>query len=261
MKFTGVHRTWLLGQALDVSNDVLGAWLRVSSYASSDGVESDTLVGARAWNERSLTVRCHVTFADIEAVVAAGLARWDGDDLVIDGFDSEGVAIVQARRAGGKLGGRPRKTSTETSHKPEVSTSQETSPRTSPVTSTKPLSSHLTSDPILSDPAAEPKRADPLSAQQAPVMIFPASGAVGEWNLTPEWLVEARAAYPGVDVETELRLALAKIRTGAVRKPTAKGMSRFLMNWLGRSNDRGPSRMNGTPSRKQPPLRAVDMSR
>jgi hypothetical protein len=85
------------------------------------------------------------------------------------------------------------------------------------------------------------------------VMAFPASGKTPAWYLTEAWLAEAVAAFPGLDVPADLRIALAKVNTGAVRKPTARGMSRFLMGWLSRSNDRRPP----APTTAPPDLRCV----
>lgn len=80
-------------------------------------------------------------------------------------------------------------------------------------------------------------------------MVFPASGPVITWELTEKWLGYAKGAFPDVDVIADLRLALAKIQTGAARKPTAKGMPRFLMGWLGRTNDRQYQSARGSPPR------------
>lgn len=98
------------------------------------------------------------------------------------------------------------------------------------------------------------KRADSFTPAEAPseppVLTFPASGKAGTWGMAQHWLDEAVTAFPGVDVMAEMRLALAKINNGACRKPTARGMSRFLMGWLGRANDRGPPGQRSGPYRR-----------
>jgi hypothetical protein len=88
------------------------------------------------------------------------------------------------------------------------------------------------------------KRSEPFPPAGPPVLVFPASGKPDSWALTEEWLSEARIAFPAFDVLADLRVALAKVKTGATRKPTARGMSRFLMGWLGRTNDRGNYQTN-----------------
>ncbi len=148
MKFAAVMRTFMLGGvAIDASNAALGAWLRLQSYAASDGIETPRLEGARSWNARRWLVACQLSETDVVEVVAAKLATWDGNDLVLEGFDQAGVDAVKARREGGSLGGRPRKTSETTSSKPEVSSLQ---------TSPEPLSSPSLTGPC---PSGAPKGA------------------------------------------------------------------------------------------------------
>lgn len=126
----------MLGPALDAPHVAVGVWLRLQSFAASDEVESPRLVGARLWTHLRWVAATQCNLDDVTAAVTAGLARWDGDDLVIEGFDAEGIATVKARREAGKLGGRPPKTSP----KPKVS-----KPKTSP----KP---HPNPSPLLSSP-------------------------------------------------------------------------------------------------------------
>lgn len=106
MKHFGQRRDFLLGRALEVSHEALGAWTRMMSYATSDEVESGRLVGARAWNDRRWLICCQVSPSDVEVVVAAGLAVWDGDDLVLAGFDDDGLAALKKKRAQGKHGSK-----------------------------------------------------------------------------------------------------------------------------------------------------------
>lgn len=141
MRFAAVMRSFVLGgSAVEASNEVLGAWVRMQSYASSDEVESPRLAGAFTWNERRWLVACQVSTDDAAAVVAAGLARWDGDDMVLEGFDADGLAAIKARREGGKLGGRPPR---KTSPKPQVKVRGNLGK-----TSGEPLSSPLLSFPL-----------------------------------------------------------------------------------------------------------------
>ncbi len=135
-----------------------------------------------------------------------------------------------------------------------------TTPVTTPVKSD--VSNDIRSDQIISisDQISDrigvgAKRAEPVAPAVAPVMIFPASGKGGKltWALTQTWLDNATEAFPDVDVLAEMRIALAKVNTGACRKPTVVGMSRFLMAWLGRTNDRGARKQNGSA----PPARDV----
>ena len=73
-----------------------------------------------------------------------------------------------------------------------------------------------------------------------PVLQFPTNGEPPNWDLTPEQVGIWTGLYPGIEVESECRKALAWIL--ANRKKTAKGMPRFLNGWLSKSNDRGSVR-------------------
>lgn len=124
MKFAAVHRSYTQTRPyLGSTAAARGAWLSVLVHASD--VDSDRLVAARTWSDREWLAIAAVDRKDLEAAVAAGLLRWDGDDLIVDGFDHAGLEAVNRRRAGGALGaahgsrgGRPRKNPSAT---PQVS--------------------------------------------------------------------------------------------------------------------------------------------
>lgn len=106
-------------------------------------------------------------------------------------------------------------------------------------------------------PAPEPLTLLPSEPPPTPpvaVVTFPASGRPRTWELTPEFLAELQAHFPGVDVKKELELAASKARTGALRSvPTAKGYPRFCWSWLRRSNDESQTPSSNPPSRSAPP--------
>lgn len=90
---------------------------------------------------------------------------------------------------------------------------------------------------------------EPAGPVEPPVLEFPCNGTPASWPLTNAFLAECQGAFPALDVIAEFRIAHAKIRTGAVSRKTARGMPRFLMSWLGRTNDRGPPQNRGhTPA-------------
>lgn len=78
--------------------------------------------------------------------------------------------------------------------------------------------------------------ADSVPAGDA-VLTFPTSGRVASWSLTADFIAELTTAHPGLDVNAQCKLALAKIRTGAVKPKTARGMPRFIWSWMARAND------------------------
>lgn len=69
------------------------------------------------------------------------------------------------------------------------------------------------------------------------VLTFPCVGKQAEWPLTQAQVDAWAALYPGTDVLAEARKALAWVQ--ANQRKTAGGMPKFLVGWLGRSNDRG----------------------
>ena len=78
-------------------------------------------------------------------------------------------------------------------------------------------------------------------------MDFPVVGPAGPtWTLERKQLAEWQALYPNLDVESEMRKALAWVQ--ANHRKTAKGMPRFLVNWLNRATDR----RSGTDRREAP---------
>lgn len=63
--------------------------------------------GCRSWGERRWMQTCGVMLSEIEQ--ECELYRFDGDDLLVFGYPHEMQAVINANRANGKLGGRPRK--------------------------------------------------------------------------------------------------------------------------------------------------------
>ncbi len=85
----------------------------------------------------------------------------------------------------------------------------------------------------ISDSSApsQPKPTEPA------LLVFPCNGKVDAWALTQSQVDEWSALFVGVDVMDQCRRALAWIK--AKGKKTARGMPKFLVGWLGRTNDRG----------------------
>jgi len=68
--------------------------------------------------------------------------------------------------------------------------------------------------------------------------VFPTRGKVDAFSVTEQDVAEYERLYPGLDVRCELRKALAWIRASPDRMKTAKGMPRFIVNWLNRATER-----------------------
>lgn len=82
-----------------------------------------------------------------------------------------------------------------------------------------------------------------------PVLVFPCDGDVKLWHLTEALVAEMRDAYPSLDIVAECRKALAWVNASPDRRKTARGMRRFLVGWLSRTQDRGGARVQQTPPR------------
>jgi hypothetical protein len=86
-----------------------------------------------------------------------------------------------------------------------------------------------------------------------PVLVFPIVGERKTWELSQEFLDTLAQRYPTLDVLAESRKALAWIEANPSRRKTAKGMPRFLVNWLNRATDSGR-----VLARSGPPPPAID---
>ena len=100
---------------------------------------------------------------------------------------------------------------------------------------------------VLSTAVPQGKGAKPQSDFTPTVLTFPGVGPLKTWDLKLGQVQYWRHTYPNVDVLAECRKALAWVNANGDRKKTAKGMPRFLVNWLNRAVDRGPSSARGRP--------------
>jgi len=80
----------------------------------------------------------------------------------------------------------------------------------------------------------------PIRAEDGEViLVFPTQGAHGsEWRLRRRQLDEWQRLFPGLDVMTECRHALAWVSAQPAHRKTVKGMPKFLVSWFTRSVDR-----------------------
>lgn len=74
-----------------------GAWTSVAGFCA-DEENSGRIVGAKAWIDRLWLLRAGCGLACIEHMIASHLAAWDGDDLVVAGYDIIGQQHYQAKR-------------------------------------------------------------------------------------------------------------------------------------------------------------------
>jgi len=68
-------------------------------------------------------------------------------------------------------------------------------------------------------------------------LTFPCDGPTKGWRVTRDVFVSLQEAFSTVDVVAEIRRAYEWILANPDRRKTAKGMRRFLFNWLSRAVD------------------------
>ncbi|MCZ6870523.1 MAG: hypothetical protein O7G84_13560 [Gammaproteobacteria bacterium] len=166
MRYAAVHGTWLGSDpaALDATDAALGAWLRLQVLASEmelgeggEDLGEGRIPSCAEWSDRAWLRAVGTDRAAVDTVVAAKLARWDGNDLLVGGYDRKGQAAIEAKREGGKKGGRPRNNHSKTSPKPKKNhsgTKEEPDEKVTK-TSSKPPSFPSPSFPSLSPPSRE----------------------------------------------------------------------------------------------------------
>lgn len=90
-------------------------------------------------------------------------------------------------------------------------------------------------------PTTNDQRPTTIELRSVEVFQFPCNGKQKKWSLTEQLLEEFQKAYPGLDIIDQCQRALVWLKTNRLK--TAKGMPRFLNNWLGRSNDTSGKRI------------------
>lgn len=98
----------------------------------------------------------------------------------------------------------------------------------------------------IEEPPVSPPEGEPALDHSGNPLVFDCSGKPDSWALTVDLLREWEAAYLGLDVLGEM--VKARQWNKANNRKTAKGMRRFLTNWLNRANDAPRSR--GRPQQR-----------
>lgn len=177
------------------------------------------------------------------ALVASGFVVRTDSALVARGWDEYNSTLIAAW-TNGKKGGRPKLN-------PVIPQETQDKPNGKPMGLPMENQAGKRLDGIRSDQiGSEGKNSSSPSATQPTAEVFltfPVAGAPGSWNLTVPQIAEWSELYPAIDIRAECRKALAWIK--ANHKKTAKGMERFLVNWLGKAtNDHrsgGHGKING----------------
>jgi hypothetical protein len=101
---------------------------------------------------------------------------------------------------------------------------------------------------------AEPKNFDSTPA----IYELPCAGKKS-YPVTGKQVEEWSVLFPGVDVHRELRKMVAWLAASPDRRKTFRGAPRFVVNWLGREQDKAPSsRVNGLHADSPKPVQPGD---
>lgn len=87
----------------------------------------------------------------------------------------------------------------------------------------------------------------------SPLMVFPVVGDKNRnWDLTESYLSQLSENFPGTDVLAECRHAAAWCQANVGRRKTARGMNKFLTDWIIRSRQRPDPKSNGNLRNETP---------
>lgn len=104
-----------------------------------------------------------------------------------------------------------------------------------------------------STPSCSEAERPPREPVESAVLTYPTTGEVKEWHLTQKYIDEWKTAFPALDIEGECRRALAWVNANPGKRKTARGMPRFLVAWLERSQNSGAGgRAGGGGSHARP---------
>jgi hypothetical protein len=117
VRFFAVHRAVLrIDPFLSAPEGSLDPWVRLGAYAAElEHDRGDLPIGeavipkCHGWTDRAWLAAAGVTCAGVAQAVEGGLCYWEGNDLVVRGFDREGLQRVRKLRENGRRGGRPPK--------------------------------------------------------------------------------------------------------------------------------------------------------
>lgn len=243
MRYATVHRLWLLEQ--DVTSEDLGIWTRLAVFAADlelgegEGeLATARIAGCRGWSANRWMRTAGLTPAEAIRLqggqLPAELAHWEGDDLLIEGYDLGSERAYQARVSGGKKGGRPPK-------KPKAKTSAENHRfRESETNGLEPPGNPLTSlNSTLLNPQQQRARARDDGAAAA------GDGVPDVRTIEAYFVAEharrfelARAAYPPPKDQPRVR-AVAQWceRSGMIRATVDQLLERFFACSVAHSRD------------------------
>lgn len=177
---------------------------------------------------------------------------------------AEEIAFRESQAEHGRLGGRPKKKGYPLANGKATLSQTLSESESPPAPSASAL--RLAPAPTPEEKASPSSRSrsdsgPPEQTDDPPLLEFPCDGEPRAWQLRRSKVLEWSECYPALDILAECRRALQWIRDDPSRRKTARGMTKFLGGWLGKSQNQGAGR-NGAP-RPLPlllPLTAPELS-
>jgi hypothetical protein len=220
-------------------------WLNLLAYCA-DQENGGRIAGAEEWGSRRWLQIVGVTKEEVETVSA--LWRWKEGVLHVWKYPRAKEAEVRAKRVAGRRGGRPPKTKGE---KPDGIGKQ----KPSGLTELKGSRNGIGKEGNRKGIGREVEKKNTSSCPEPQndsgpdfekiFLTFSCTGTPREYHLLKSKLAEYREVYDTLDVEREVKKAHQWLVDNPTHRKTARGMPRFLCNWMSRSADRGGSRSEG----------------
>ena len=112
MRYATIHHTWLrTSPAVEAPDAALGTWLRLSAWCADNetgrhkaGITrrrplgEAVVSGCKKWKPRAWIAATGTTREHVEAMIADRLGRWEGEDLVLFGYDVHAQKVYAGKR-------------------------------------------------------------------------------------------------------------------------------------------------------------------
>jgi hypothetical protein len=96
MQYTKVQLNWVRSEIFTSAEPAArGVWLSLIAYCA-DQENGGRIAACQGWTDRRWMAAAAASSAEVAQVVQAGLARWDGEDLEVRGYDTVGEKAFQA---------------------------------------------------------------------------------------------------------------------------------------------------------------------
>lgn len=101
------------------------------------------------------------------------------------------------------------------------------------------LSTQHTNTPTQESFCTETEKPSTVPQGEPSLVAYQCDGIPNVWHLTQSQVDQWQEAYPSLEIIAECKKANAWLQADPSRRKTAKGMKRFLLGWLSRTQDRG----------------------